>query len=79
VKIAFRLEVDVVLDEIWYDEQWCQELIAEHWKEEEALREMVAEGLAEDWSSVLWEVFGKPPGDMRLGFLSAMRDVRLIP
>lgn len=58
-RITFRIERDVVLEPLWFDQQWYDELRAEGLSHEEALRQQVEIGIQEDPLSLFWEAFGE--------------------
>lgn len=64
-QITFRIERDVILDPLWFDQQWYDELRAEGLSHEDALRHQVEIGLQEDPLSVLWESFEADSSDRR--------------
>lgn len=57
-RIAFRIERDVLLDPLWFDPGWYDELRTDGLSHEDALMEIVRVSVSEDPISVLWEAFG---------------------
>ena len=76
-RIRFTIEATTTLSEVWYDEQWHRELVADGMTDEQALTEIIKEGFSEDGLSMVWEMFGIPPGTA-VYFAQALKDVHLV-